>query len=69
MSGISPGHNKFHTCQGCPDRSIDPNCHNECEGYKYRAKRIRIANDLERHEHRALDTTYGFDIMRRRYGK
>ena len=39
MSGIGKGHNKFHTCYGCPDRSIEPNCHLSCEGYKYRTEK------------------------------
>ena len=69
MSGIADGHKKTLTCKDCPDRSIEPNCHSCCEGYNIRSKRIRIAHDLERHEHRTLDTTYGFDLMRRRYGK
>lgn len=67
MSGIEDV--KLLTCENCPDRSIEPNCHTDCEGYKTRAKRIRMANERERHEHRALDTTYGFELMRRRYAK
>lgn len=67
MSGIE--YVKSLTCKDYPDRSIEPNCHSYCEGYNIRAKRIRMAHDLERHEHIALDTTYGFDLMRRRYGK
>ena len=29
-------HDKFETCQDCPDRTIEPNCHEDCDGYKYR---------------------------------
>lgn len=39
MSGIGAGHNKFESCKGCPDRCADPNCHDRCEGYKYRMKK------------------------------
>ncbi len=39
MSGIGSGHNKFHTCKGCPDRTVEPNCHKTCEGYIFRQKR------------------------------
>lgn len=39
MSGIGSGHNKFHTCKGCPDRTVEPNCHEACEGYIFRQKR------------------------------
>ena len=28
--------NKFETCADCPDRSIHPNCHSTCIGYKCR---------------------------------
>lgn len=39
MSGIkTDGHNKFVSCQDCPDRCIDPNCHNTCRGYMFRAE-------------------------------
>lgn len=36
MSGIGYEHNKFNTCWNCPDRSIEPNCHETCKGYLYR---------------------------------
>ena len=36
MSGIGYEHNKFDSCYGCPDRTIDPNCHDTCEGNLYR---------------------------------
>lgn len=30
---------KRKSCQGCPDRTIEPNCHDTCEdGYKWRIK-------------------------------
>ena len=27
---------KEKSCQGCPDRVIEPNCHDDCDGYKWR---------------------------------
>lgn len=36
MSGIGYEHNKFDSCDGCPDRTADPNCHDTCKGYLYR---------------------------------
>lgn len=41
MSGIGQGPNKFATCKGCPDRTIEPNCHTVCRGYLYRAERAK----------------------------
>ena len=29
---------KFKSCQDCPDRSIEPNCHETCEGYLFRCE-------------------------------
>lgn len=28
--------NKFKTCKDCPDRTVEPNCHDKCKGYKAR---------------------------------
>ena len=28
--------NKFKTCKDCPDRTVEPNCHDTCKGYKAR---------------------------------
>lgn len=40
MSGIcASGHNKFESCENCPDRSIEPNCHNTCRGYLFRVEK------------------------------
>jgi len=39
MSGIGKAHNKYITCEGCPHRCADPNCHTECKGYWYRQKK------------------------------
>lgn len=27
---------KTKSCKGCPDRSAEPNCHTDCEGYLVR---------------------------------
>lgn len=48
MSGTGAGHNKFHTCYGCPDRSIEPNCHSTCEGYKYRTEKAEALKEEKR---------------------
>ena len=39
---------KFKSCKDCPDRSVEPNCHNTCEGYLARcekSKKIREQKD------------------------
>lgn len=30
---------KYKTCKDCPDRSVDPPCHDNCEGYKARCEK------------------------------
>ncbi len=30
---------KFETCQNCPDRTVEPNCHMTCEGYLFRSEK------------------------------
>lgn len=39
MSGTNENHNKYISCENCPHRSIDPNCHKECKGYQYRLRK------------------------------
>lgn len=29
-------HDKYKSCKGCPDRVTEPNCHEDCAGYKAR---------------------------------
>lgn len=53
MSGIGSQHNKFDTCYGCPDRTIEPNCHDTCRGYLYRQ-----AENNKRNEERCKDFKY-----------
>jgi hypothetical protein len=48
MSGIGQGHNKFVTCKGCLDRTVEPNCHTVCKGYLYRTKKRQTINDIKR---------------------
>ena len=50
MSGMGAGHNKFVSCKHCPDRCADPNCHETCEGYKYRTERIKKTNKKKKHD-------------------
>lgn len=44
---------KFKTCQNCPDRCIEPNCHNTCEGYLARKKRFEKISE-ERRDRRII---------------
>ena len=50
MSGIGSGHNKFHTCKGCPDRTVEPNCHNTCQGYIYRQEQFEKRREKAKSE-------------------
>lgn len=43
-------HDKDKTCKDCPDRTIEPNCHEICEGYKKRQKKQQLANKRRREE-------------------
>lgn len=46
MSGIGYQHNKFITCKDCPDRSVEPNCHETCKGYLYRqSERDKVSKE------------------------
>ena len=50
MSGIGSCHNKFDSCDGCPDRVADPNCHDTCRGNLWRMaenKRKKAAQRAE----------------------
>lgn len=29
---------KYKSCKGCPDRTVHPACHDDCEGYKARCQ-------------------------------
>jgi hypothetical protein len=43
-------HDKYKDCIGCPDRVADPNCHDKCEGYKYRQDKQAKLNEGRRRE-------------------
>lgn len=43
-------HDKDKTCKDCPDRTIEPNCHETCEGYKKRQKKQEKINEARRME-------------------
>ena len=30
---------KFKSCEDCPDRTVEPNCHMTCEGYIFRCQK------------------------------
>ena len=40
MTGIGYEHNKFVTCKDCPDRTVEPRCHDTCRGYLFRQERF-----------------------------
>lgn len=46
MSEIKNGgvFNKEESCEGCPDRCPDPNCHDTCRGYKIRQQKKEKEN-------------------------
>lgn len=37
---------KYRTCLGCPDRTVEPNCHMTCEGYLYRRQKLDEGSEL-----------------------
>ena len=39
---------KFETCQGCEDRTVEPNCHMTCEGYMFRCEQNKKKRSLRR---------------------
>lgn len=40
--------NKFESCEGCPDRTIEPNCHITCEGYIFRLEKSERLKKLRK---------------------
>ena len=38
---------KEKSCQGCPDRTVEPNCHMTCGGYLKRAEKSSKKKDLK----------------------
>lgn len=63
MSGIGSCHNKFETCKDCPDRSIDPNCHDSCKGYLYRAAENEKRRAAQREDSEFIATKW--ELMRK----
>lgn len=51
MSGIGYQYNKFESCSGCPDRTIEPNCHDTCSGYLYRQAKNERQKEQKRKEY------------------
>lgn len=37
---------KEKSCQGCPDRTVEPNCHMTCEGYLKRVEKNKRIKEL-----------------------
>lgn len=58
------GHNKFESCIDCPHRErkmVDGrvwDCHDHCEGYKYRQKKKAELNEKIRNGKREQGITY-----------
>lgn len=65
MSGIGGGHNKFETCENCPDRCVEPkNCHSTCAGYLFRAERSKRIKQLAGEEWEMDSAIRGLAINR-----
>lgn len=58
MSGIGAGHNKFESCKGCPDRSVEPNCHTTCKGYLYRKQKSDATVGVRKTERQIWDAAW-----------
>lgn len=67
MTGIGGVHNKFHTCKDCPDRAVEPNCHDTCRGYLYRQAQGLKINEERRKGFEYYD--YRDDLMRKKTGE
>ena len=66
MSGTGYEHNKFRTCYGCPDRTVEPNCHDTCRGYIYR----HAEGERLKEERRKDFDYYGYrDSLMKKRGK
>lgn len=57
-------HNKFETCQDCPDRTVyntdadadeQQNCHTTCEGYLFRQKQNEEKRKKRRQENTFIE--------------
>lgn len=58
--------NKEETCEGCTDRSIEPNCHDTCEGY---IKRQAEARRKKKEQHKDSQYYAYMDKVMRKKGK
>lgn len=54
---------KSKTCKDCPDRTVIPNCHDDCEGYLERCKKQRIIAEKQKQE--SDFERYVFDVVER----
>lgn len=65
MSGINvSAQNKFNSCEGCPDRTVEPNCHMSCEGYTFRKNRIEKFTQVKK-EQQTIDNYEMSQIIKR----
>lgn len=54
---------KSKTCKDCPDRTVIPNCHDDCEGYLERCKKQREI--AEKNKQDSDFERYVFDVVER----
>lgn len=41
---------KYETCQGCSDRTVEPNCHITCKGYLERCSKAEKIKKIRQTE-------------------
>lgn len=46
---------KHKTCLNCTDRTIEPNCHTDCEGYLHRQARKEQARQARKFEDKCTE--------------
>ena len=65
---------KEKTCKGCPDRTVEPNCHMTCEDYLRRVEKTKELKELREKATKpmreaTLETRDAIAKMRRRLGR
>lgn len=41
---------KYKSCENCPDRTVEPNCHTTCEGYLFRCEQNRKKKERKKED-------------------
>ena len=59
MSGMGAGHNKYESCEGCPHRCPEPNCHMTCRGNLFREELRKRKKEGERSRRNSSAMTAG----------